>query len=75
MDLKLKLTTEEAQLIVNALANLPYAQVAGLIPKIMQQAQQQSKQGSDDDAPQLPMGGLPDGLPPSYANGSDRAEG
>ena len=36
--IKLELTPEEVQVIVNALATQPYHQVAGLIPKLIAQA-------------------------------------
>ena len=40
----LVVTREEAQLILSALSGLPYGQVHQLIPKLMQQAQQQEEQ-------------------------------
>jgi hypothetical protein len=36
--IKLELTPEEVQVVINALAQMPYAQVAGLIPKLIAQA-------------------------------------
>ena len=37
-EITLNVTPEELQIIVNGLAALPYSQVAGLIPKLIQQA-------------------------------------
>ena len=37
-EIKITVTAEELQVIVNGLAALPYSQVAGLIPKLIQQA-------------------------------------
>lgn len=37
----LKVTGQEADLIVHALAQLPFAQVAGLIPKVQEQCRAQ----------------------------------
>lgn len=36
-----ELTKQEAELVLNALAQLPYSTVAGLITKLQQQAQHQ----------------------------------
>lgn len=53
--MKLDVTQEEAQLIINALAAQPYNQVAGLIPKILTQArQEQVSGGTDQDATPTP---------------------
>jgi hypothetical protein len=37
-EIKITITAEELQIIVNALATQPYHQVAGLIPKLIAQA-------------------------------------
>ena len=37
----LMLTLDEVNLVINALANLPYAQVQAVIPKVQQQCQAQ----------------------------------
>ncbi len=41
------LTVEESNLMLNALAQMPYAQVVGLIGKLREQAQVQLKPGLD----------------------------
>lgn len=40
-NLNFELTVEEANLVVAALAKMPFEAVAGLIPKLQQQAQSQ----------------------------------
>ncbi len=47
-DIHLQLTTEEANLILEALGNLPFVKVYTLIGKIQEQARQQL---SENDAP------------------------
>jgi hypothetical protein len=39
-EIKFTLSKEEAEFVLNALAQLPYAQSAGLINKLQQQAQE-----------------------------------
>lgn len=41
--MRIDLTTEEAQMVINALAARPYAEVANIIPKIMLQARKQTE--------------------------------
>jgi hypothetical protein len=41
-------TVEEANLILNAVAQLPYAQVASLVAKLREQAEPQLKPGLDE---------------------------
>jgi hypothetical protein len=51
MEIELKLEPTEVQLIINALANLPYGQVRGVIEKVVDQANaqtQQEKAGTTD---------------------------
>jgi hypothetical protein len=43
-DMKFDLTIPETNLVLSALSNLPYGQVADLIAKIRQQAQDQMKE-------------------------------
>ena len=45
-EINLKLTVEEANVILTALGNMPYSQVFQLIGKIHQQAAEQSEQVS-----------------------------
>lgn len=44
MNIELKLSTQEVQLIINALANLPYGQVRALIENVVDQANAQTQQ-------------------------------
>ncbi len=44
MNIELKLSTQEVQLIINALANLPYGQVRTLIENVVDQANAQTQQ-------------------------------
>lgn len=46
--MKLELTVDEINLILRGLAKLPYEQVALLIPKIQEQAQEQLQEVSED---------------------------
>jgi hypothetical protein len=53
--MKFEFEVKEAELVLNALVQLPYAQVAGLVSKIQQQAQgqlveEQSTQAQDVEA-------------------------
>ena len=55
-EIKLQLTIEEANLVLEALGNLPFARVYGLIGKIQEQAGQQlnaaeSQSGPSDSPP------------------------
>ena len=45
---KFEFTEEETNVILNALANMPYAQVAGLVANIQNQAQPQVKEAQEE---------------------------
>ena len=44
MEIELKLMPQEVQLVIGALANLPYGQVRALIEKVVEQANAQTHQ-------------------------------
>lgn len=50
--MKLELTIEEINVIMQALGNAPYAQVAALVQKIREQAQSQMAAPSPDQTAQ-----------------------
>ena len=47
--IKLELKVEEVQLILNALANLPYAQVKGLVELVVGQTELQLKEQKEKE--------------------------
>lgn len=47
-NIKLKLSVEETNLLLQALSNLPYGQVFELVTKIQSQAQQQLNQNEEE---------------------------
>lgn len=49
--LQIDLTVEEANLVLEALGQLPYQRVAALIASIQQQAQQQLQSGNTNGQP------------------------
>jgi hypothetical protein len=44
MNIELKLSTQEVQLIINALVTLPYGQVKALVENVVDQANAQTQQ-------------------------------
>lgn len=51
-----EVTPDEAQTIVNALAEQPYRAVATLIPKLMSQAAAAGKENGPENGPQVTTG-------------------
>ena len=49
--MKFEVTIEQANLILHALSQLPYATSAGLIAELQQQAQPQLAEKQEEDAP------------------------